>query len=241
MIRTNTLRRRAGAALAATGAVGALAAPAAAHVGVSPTKAPADGFAMLQFSVPHGCDGSPTRALRVRVPRSVPSATPHVHPGWEVTTRQGPKTPVELHGEEVTRGVSEIAWTATEADPLPEGRLDLFGVSVKLPAGEGETVYFPAVQECVNGRTGWIQVPAAGESAEELDEPAPAVLLTAPEEGHGDGEAMEADVEPASASAAAGAGDDGPSTGLVIAALVLGGLGLLTGLAALLRGRGSAA
>ncbi len=210
------------------------AAPAAAHITIAPAEAPADGYATLQVQVPHGCDGSPTKAIRVQIPESVPSVTPQVHPGWEVTTKDGPKDAVELHGETITRGVKEVVWTATEADPLPDDRLDLFGMSVKLPAGKaGDPVYFPTVAQCVKGEEGWIQIPQAGESEDDLESPAPVVTLTASEGEHGvasaDGDEHE--------SVASDTDDEGPSTGLVIAALVLGGLGLLTGLIALIGGR----
>jgi periplasmic copper chaperone A len=206
-----------------------VAAPAAAHVGIDPAEAPADGYATLQVQVPHGCDGSPTKAIRVQIPESVPSVTPQVHPGWEVTTKDGPKDAVELHGETITRGVKEVVWTATDAGPLPDGRLDIFGMSVKLPAGKaGDPVYFPTVQQCVKGETGWIQIPQPGESEDDLESPSPAVTLTASVGEHGSSASAEHE-----AGSTAEDSDDGPSTGLVIAALVLGGLGLLTGLAAL--------
>jgi periplasmic copper chaperone A len=210
------------------------AAPAAAHITIAPGEAPADGYATLQVQVPHGCDGSPTKAIRVQIPESVPSVTPQVHPGWEVTTKDGPKDAVELHGETVTRGVKEVVWTVTDAGPLPDDRLDLFGMSVKLPAGKaGDPVYFPTVQQCVKGQDGWIQIPQQGESEDELESPAPAVMLTASEGEHGGATATEHE----DGSTAEDSDDDGPSTGLVIVALVLGGLGLLTGLIALMRGR----
>jgi uncharacterized protein YcnI len=215
-------------------------APAAAHVTLDPGEAPADAYATLQLQVPHGCDGSATKAVSVRIPKSVPSVTPQVHPGWEVTTEEGPKDPVELHGETVSRGVAEITWTATEAKPLPDDRLDLFGMSVKLPAGKaGDAVYFPTVQQCVKGRSGWVQIPQAGESEDELESPAPAVVLTAAAGGHGGG-GDDGDVEDVAMTAAVSADDDGDggtSTGLAIAALALGGLGLLAGSAALIAGR----
>jgi uncharacterized protein YcnI len=206
-----------------------VAAPAAAHITIAPAEAPADGYATVQVQVPHGCDGSATKAIRVRIPESAPSVTPQVHPGWEVSTKDGPKDAVELHGETITRGVKEVVWTAADAGPLPDGRLDLFGMSVKLPAGEaGDPVYFPTVQQCVKGEEGWIQIPRRGESEDDLESPAPAVILTASEgeHGHSDSGAEET-------AAANDSDDDGPSTGLVVGALVLGGLGLLTGLAAL--------
>jgi uncharacterized protein YcnI len=219
------------------------AAPAAAHVTIDPAEGPADGYATLQMQVPHGCDGSATQAIRVQIPESVPSVTPQVHPGWDVATKEGPKDAVELHGETVTRGVKEVVWTAAGAGPLPDGRLDLFGMSVKLPAGEaGDPVYFPTVQECVKGKTAWIQVPQAGESEDDLESPAPAVVLTAGDDGgHGAGSAAGEETAAAVTASDSDDGDDGPSTGLVIAALVLGGLGLLAGLAALIGGRRRAA
>jgi len=222
------MRLRTTVAAAATATLLIAAAPAAAHVTIAPAEAPADGYATLQVQVPHGCDGSATKAIRVQIPESVPSVTPQVHPGWDVATKDGPKDAVELHGETVTTGVKEVVWTAADAGPLPDERLDVFGMSVKLPAGKaGDPVYFPTVQQCVKGETGWIQVPQPGESEDDLESPAPAVVLTASEGEHGHSEAGE-EVEAASDS-----DDDGPSTGLVVAALVLGGLGLLTGLAAL--------
>jgi uncharacterized protein YcnI len=212
------------------------AAPATAHITLDPGEAPTDGYATLQLQVPHGCDGSATKAVRVQIPKSVPSATPQVHPGWEVTTKEGPKDPVELHGETVSRGVEEIAWTATDAEPLPDDRLDLFGMSVKLPAGKaGDAVYFPTVQQCVKGEGAWIQIPHAGESEDELEMPAPAATLTAASGGHDDTAPVADDA--ATASTATSSDEDGPSTGLVIAALVLGGLGLVAGVAALIGGR----
>jgi periplasmic copper chaperone A len=215
-------------------AVGALALPAAAaaQVTVSPDESASDGYAKLDFSVPHGCDGSATRRLRVQIPETVPSVTPQVHPGWSIETKTGPKEEVELHGETINEGVSEVIWTAEDA-PLPDHYLDVFGMSVKLPAGEGETVYFPAVQECEKGETGWIEIPAEGESSEELEEPAPAVTLTAAEEAPAAAEEEGEDGEAVSGSDA----DDSDSNGLAIAGLIVGGLGLATGGTALARSR----
>lgn len=202
------------------------AVPAAAHVTIAPGEGPADGYATLQVQVPHGCDGSPTKAVRVRIPESVPSVTPQVHPGWDVSTKEGPKDAVELHGETVTTGVKEVVWTAADAGPLPDGRLDIFGMSVKLPAGKvGDPVYFPTVQECVKGKEAWIQIPRPGESEDDLESPAPAVVLTASAGEHGGAAAAEQEA----GTAADDSDDDGPATGLVVAALIIGGLGLLTG------------
>ena len=153
------------------------AATASAHITANPSEAPSDSYATVRFDVGHGCEGSPTTQLKIKVPPSVASATPAVHPLWNVTTKEGRKTKVELHGETITRGVSEVTYTAKK--PLPSDRLDFFNLSVKLPAGKpGETVAFPTVQKCAEGETRWIQVPAEGENPDELEDPAPAITLT---------------------------------------------------------------
>lgn len=207
-----------------------LPAAAAAHITATPSTAPADAYTTLDFEVPHGCEESPTRQVLVQIPENVPQATPEVHPGWSLETREGPKEEVELHGETITRGVSEVIWTA-EGEPLPPHYLDRFAISVKLPPAEGETVYFPTVQRCEKGETAWIEIPAEGESAEELEEPAPAVTLTA---AVGDRAATE---DATAGQAATEPSDDGD--GVAIAALVVGGLGLAVGGASLLRNRRS--
>lgn len=232
--------------LASAVALLALPAVASAHIGVSPTSAAAGGFAYLEFRVPHGCEDSPTASIEIKIPKSIPSVTPQRNPFWELSTTEGKKEPTELHGEKITRGVGTVTWTATE--PLPGNELDVLGMSVSLPAGEGETLYFPAIQRCEKGITRWVQVPAEGESGEELDEPAPALELTAAEGGHGTGRTeKDEDAEGEDGDSATGHeqvaveeadDDDDASKGLGIAGLIVGGLGLLAGGTALVRSRG---
>ncbi len=228
------MRSRTIGTMLATGALSlAAAAPAAAHITTNPAEGPADGYATVNFQVPHGCEESPTTQVRIKVPPSVPTATPQVHPLWDLTTKEGRKDKVDLHGETITRGVSEIIYTAKQ--PLPVDRMDVMGVSLKLPAGEeGDSVYFPTIQECKQGETRWIQIPAEGQSEEELEDPAPAVVLT--EET--------ASAEPASDVQAAGTTvneSDGAPTWLVVVALALGALGLATGVAGLAAARRNSA
>jgi uncharacterized protein YcnI len=219
---------------AGAGATLAFAAPAGAHIEIDPPEGPADGFATIGFQVPHGCDDSPTTRVRIQVPPSVPDVTPQRNAFWTLTTKEGRKDEVELFGETVTRGVSEVTYTAKE--PLPPHELDVLSLSVKLPAGKpGETVYFPTVQECAKGETRWIQIPAAGESEDDLESPAPAITLTAAQGG----EQQVANADPAAAAASVAASDDGDDAPmwLVVVALVLGALGLVTGIGGALRAR----
>ncbi|MCL6440652.1 MAG: YcnI family protein [Thermoleophilum sp.] len=224
--------RRCGvAATLATVAAVALPAGANAHVTVSPSEAPAGGYARLEFSVPHGCDGSPTTRIRVRIPRDVAIVKPGRNAFWTLATKQGEKTPVEVHGQRITRGPQEVIWTART--PLPDAQLDVLQMSVKLPEGAGRSVYFPTVQECERGSTAWIERPAAGQSADELEHPAPVVKLVASTGAHGGS---------ASGNDSGHGGDANEASGkaptwLAVVALVAGLVGTTTGVAGLRRRR----
>jgi periplasmic copper chaperone A len=226
----------AAAGACATGLALAVVAPAAAHVTVSPESTVADDYANLEFSVPHGCEGSPTTSVRVQVPETVPSVTPGRHALWTLDTKQGPKERFELHGETITRGVSEVTYTAKQ--PLADDELDTFQWSVRMPKGAGQTVYFPVIQKCERGEHRWIQIPKAGESADELEEPAPAVQLTAAEaEATAASEEAGQETQSAAASGGDGGDDNGAPTWLVVVALALGALGLAAGAGGLLVAR----
>jgi uncharacterized protein YcnI len=211
----------------------ALAVPAAAHITTDPSEAPSDGFATVAFQVPHGCEESPTTQFSVQIPASVASATPAISPNWTVKIKEGKKDPVELHGEKITSGVSEVIYTAKT--PLPADRLDMVYMSLKMPAGKpGESIYFPTVQKCEQGETRWIQTPAEGESEDDLESPAPAVVLTAAaEQPSAHMEQASADVDTAGASV----DDDSAPEWVTIVALVLGALGLVAGVAGLTAAR----
>jgi len=203
---------------------------ATAHVTVSPEEAPAEGYAMLTFVVPHGCDAAPTTSVAIKMPPQVISATPGVVAGWEIEAKEGklPK-PAEQHGETITEGVRQVTWTG---GPLPDGQLQQFPLSVAFAGGEGEAAEFKVIQECAGGaETAWIQSTVAGE--EEPEHPAPTVTLTAAEDEHG---AATVSAEPAADSDS----DDDSGNGLAIVALIVGALGLIAGGGALLTARRSA-
>lgn len=205
-----------------------LPAAATAHVTVSPEQAPAGGYAMLDFSVPHGCDGAATDSVSIQMPPQVISATPEEVAGWTVRTKEGklPK-PAEQHGETITEGVREVTW---KGGPLPDAHLQRFGLSVAFSGEPGESAPFKVVQECVGGgETAWVQVVSA--DGPEPEHPAPTVVLTAAGDEHGH---SADDAEQAAASS-----DSDSGKGIAIAALIVGVLGLIFGAAALMRSRRS--
>jgi uncharacterized protein YcnI len=159
-----------------------LAPAAGAHVTANPASATAGEFTKVDFRVPHGCEGSATTSLTVRIPNGVLFVAPEVVPGWrESVTMAKFSEPIEVFGETHTEGVRTITWTGGR---LPEGRMLDFGVSLRMPEGAGRTIYFPAVQRCEKGVHRWITIPVQGQ--EEPEEPAPGVELVAAEAAEGE-------------------------------------------------------
>jgi uncharacterized protein YcnI len=167
-----------GVAAVALAALLAGVAQASAHVTVQPKEAPADSYFQLAFSVPHGCDGSSTVALRVKLPDGILSAKPQMKPGWkvEIKTKKLATPLAGPHGGTISDVVDEVAW---RGGPLPDNLYDTFGMILRLPDKAGENLYFPVVQECEKGVHRWIEIPAKGQDAEKLREPAPFIHLNA--------------------------------------------------------------
>ena len=245
---SNRTFARLGALPAATAAVAlSLAAPASAHVTATPSTAAAGAFTVVTFSVGHGCEGSPTTRIEIQVPESVLSVTPSRNPFYDVekTIEKLDEPVTDAHGNEVTERTGSIVYTAST--PLPDGQRDAFELSFQVPDAEGETLSFPTIQTCRKGETGWTEVAADGQDAEELENPAPSFLITAAEgEGHGEDAAAESasdEGEVVSASAESSADDaddaDDGSSALGWAGLVAGLLGLAAGGLALARTRSS--
>ena len=154
-----------------------LAGTAFAHVTLEAQEAPAGSTYKAVLQVGHGCEGSPTKAIRVRIPDGVIAVKPMPKPGWELTTKIEPYTqPVKHYEQTLTEGVREIAWTGSD---LPDTWYDEFVFRAKLPDGPaGATVRFPVVQECETGVHRWIEIPELGRSEDDYKEPAPGVTLT---------------------------------------------------------------
>lgn len=206
-------------------AVALLIAPAAgAHVTVQPPEAPAGGFTRLDVRVPNERDNANTTKVEVQLPPGFLSVSTEPVPGWnaELTMRKLDK-PVEQFGEQVTEEVGQITFSGGAIRP---GEFQDFGLSLAVPDGKpGSMLTFKAVQTYSNGEVArWIGPP-------DSEEPAPQVELTAAEEEEGSGPAAEQPAAPAASE------DDDDGNGLAIAALVVGTLGLIAGLAALFLGR----
>ena len=223
------MRKLIALAVVAAGVLG-VAVPAWAHVTLQPNEVPADGFTRLNVRVPNERDNASTTKVRVAFPPGFYSISYEPVVGWSVDVKMRKlKKPAEQFGEKVTEEVDEVTITAEGAGIAP-GQFRDFGLSLKMPNEPGKALTFKALQTYSSGEVvRWIGPPDA-------EEPAPQVTLTAAEE-------EEAAEEPAAAEPPAEADDDeeddddGASTGLVVVALVLGGLGLVTGVAGLMAAR----
>ena len=173
-----TLARLGAVPLAIAAAVG-FAAPASAHVTIEASTTVAGAFTVLTVSVPHGCDGSPTTEVAIQIPEGINDVTPTRNPLWqadkEVEQLDPPVT--DGDGNEVTERVATVVYTAQT--PLPDGYRDTFELSLQLPEEVGTTLVFPTIQTCEDGEAAWIEVPAGGQSEDDLELPAPSVTVTA--------------------------------------------------------------
>lgn len=165
--------------LRATLAGGALilaATPAAAHVTLEKEEAPAESAYKAVLRVGHGCEGHPTTAIRVRIPEGMIAVKPMPKPGWTIEIKKEKyQRPYDYFGEELTEGVTEISWSGSE---LPDDYYDEFVFRGRLTELEpGTMLSFPIVQECTEGVHRWIEIPAAGQEPDELDEPAPQLTI----------------------------------------------------------------
>jgi uncharacterized protein YcnI len=151
---------------------------AAAHVTVRPQSAPAGAYTEIVFTVPHGCGESPTTGIRITIPDDAIVAKPQMKPGWSayVRTRKLDKPVKMLHGKEATEAVTEVEWVGGS---LPNDVYDTFGLLIRLPQTPGTVAYFPVEQTCQSGVHHWVEIPAAGQSGHDLNEPAPSIRLEA--------------------------------------------------------------
>jgi uncharacterized protein YcnI len=214
--------------LAAT-AVLALAAPAAAqaHVTLQPDTGVAGDYTRLDVRVPNERDDASTNKVEVQFPDGFAAASYEPTPGWDVkVTKKQLAKPIQTDDGEITEGVNTITWTAkSDADAIPPGAFEDFGLSVQIPGKAGDKLTFKALQTYTGGEVvRWI-------GAEGSDNPAPIVSVTS-----GDQIATAAPTQAAATPAPAETSDDS-GNGLAIVALIVGVLGLLVGGAGLLAAR----
>ena len=156
---TRTAGAGALAVLGGLALVWASVAPASAHVTLVPSTTQAGAVSVLELEVPHGCAGSATTALSVRLPEGVVDVSVASTERWTAVHADG-------------------AVTFTTEDPLPDAMRDHVELSVRLPDSAGDRLDFPIVQRCRDGEAAWTEVAEDEASADELEMPAPFLVVT---------------------------------------------------------------
>ncbi len=210
-----------------------LSGPAFAHVSVSAEGTAAKGgYATVNFKVPNERDNASTTKLEVSFPTEHPlaSAMPEVIPGWSAkVTKAKLAKPLEMHGQKITEAVSKVTWTANDGKGIQAGFFQKFPLSLgQLPEDTDELV-FKALQTYSNKEVvRWIEVQEDG--AEEPDNPAPVLALSAATEDHHGGSAASAEpAEPAAAKTTTTVAEPADSSDTT--ARVLGVVGIVVGVA----------
>lgn len=151
-------------------------ATAFAHATLEVQEAPVGSTYKAVLRVPHGCEGEATLKVRIKIPEGVIAVKPMPKAGWTLETVKGPYAKTyDYYGTPTSEGVTEIVWTGE----LLDEHYDEFVFRGRLTEGlpVGETLFFPTVQECATKAERWIEIPAAGQDAHDLESPAPGVLL----------------------------------------------------------------
>jgi len=147
------------------------------HASIDQDTATAGESYKAVLRITHGCNGSPTVSVRVRIPDGVIRTKPMPKAGWELETLvEKLDEPYDLRGAEITQDVRELTW---KGGSLSDDFFDEFIFRAELPdVDEKKTIYFRTVQECENGEFHrWIETPNSDEEADSLNEPAPALNL----------------------------------------------------------------
>lgn len=243
-----TLAALATAALTA-GALLLPAATASAHVRVVPEATAAGGWTVLTVRVPNESATAATSKVVLDLPTDTPflSVSTKPVPGWTAVVDRGElPEPVEVDGSTVTEAPLHVTWTADPGAEIGQGQFQELEISVGPLPEAGTTLVMPAHQTYTDGTVvDWAQV---ADGDEEPDQPAPTFTTTeaaagghhgtatddateaaadaSDDAGSGDATAVAAGHDGAAASASAEGSDD-------TVARVLGGVGLVLGLAAL--------
>jgi uncharacterized protein YcnI len=212
--------------------VGVFAAPAFAHVTVSPDTALQGADQVLVFSVPNESDTASTTTVEVAFPEDHPIATASVLPvpGWTAKINMTKAaTPIKTDSGTSTDQVANVTWTGGTIAP---GQFQQFTVNVGLPA-DGTSLAFKTVQTYSDGTiVRWVDLTTPGGA--EPANPAPIVTLTKT------AETTTATTAPAAVAKNVATSSDVDSAKTIgIIGIVLGGLGLIVAITALVRKRAS--
>jgi uncharacterized protein len=228
-------------------AAAALIAPATAraHISLHPNTVPAGAFATLDVRVPGEQAGAHVTRVNTLFPPGFTSVSYENVPGWTARVIEAKlATPIVKDGETIDTEVTQIVWTwSGPLGKVNNGQFVNFPLSLAIPAGAtGRALEFKTVQTYSNGQiVRWIDPSLSAEH------PAPRIDVTAKggviedvageEAGPSAGQTGGTSQSTQAPTQTVVHTSTGASKGLGIAALILGTLGLIVGLAALATSR----
>ncbi|MFI1974767.1 YcnI family protein [Streptomyces wedmorensis] len=168
-----------------------LSGTAFAHVSVQPQgEAAKGGYATVNVKVPNERDNASTVKLEVNFPLDHPLASvmPQPVPGWKaVVTKSKLAKPLELHGKTINEAVSKVTWTSAGSKIGP-GEFQQFSLSLGRLPEDTDQLVLKAIQTYDNKEVvRWIE--EAKEGADEPQNPAPVLKLSAASADHHGGAA----------------------------------------------------
>ncbi len=181
-------RRRVAGLASTTALLLAVAVPASAHVFITDGGAVVGGGYGTEFTfrVPHGCDGTATTALEVQIPAGVIDVKPKLMAGWTIDVVSTPPVlpsmapDASFTDEQIDAMdapvVTSVKWSGGTLPDSQYADFQLMAVFPETPA----TVALPTVQDCGDTQVAWIEIPAAGQTEDDLEHPAPTVTVVAP-------------------------------------------------------------
>ena len=154
-----------------------MASSASAHVTLENRQATIGAGYKAVFAVPHGCAGSATIKIRVQIPEGVIAVKPVPKPGWNVEAITGKYAAAyDYQGASISEGTKEVVWSGGK---LADHHYEEFVIGTFLADGlkPNTMLYFPTVQECEQGVSRWIDIPADPAHPHDSKSPAPGVKL----------------------------------------------------------------
>jgi uncharacterized protein YcnI len=106
------------------------------------------------FRVGHGCSGSPTVKLRIRMPDGVIAVEPQAKDGWSVFSETSAYDhPAASGGQIFSEGIESVTWTGH----LSAHESGAFMLKARLSddAVAGRKLMFPVYQQCEKGEERW--------------------------------------------------------------------------------------
>jgi periplasmic copper chaperone A len=134
---------------------GLISAPAYAHITFENATATIGGTWKAIIRIPHGCDGSATRGIKINLPEGVFNAKPMPKAGWVIAMTRAPYgKSYNEHGATITEGARDISWSGGH---ISDSEYDefIFVASISADLTAPQKLIFPTEQICDKGHILW--------------------------------------------------------------------------------------